>query len=398
MEWLTAILAFATTMLIFSMITSTFVETFHRLAGSRSFGLIKMLEHMYDHVIDTHMKDPQQPTSNEKVRRERREKFVKQMIMVRAPALSAVEMPDTAASLLSSRPVQMLLGFLKGLLFVIRSPGFLLNRVSYRAYALGVGQWRLLSYLPIVTFMERLATSPFSAVWKKKYASDPALGEQVLQDIGQKFELYGQEASVYFERKARLLAVPMAVFVAWTFYVHPYDLIQTYLQRPEIAAKVADLKDDLLEGGAQLKDVAQSEVDELLEKLQAVEAPIGWTDGKGGCVKYFKTVEWGCLFPLPNNRPDIVWLLIGGLLVGLGAPFWAKAVRRIAEVKDAPKNVAKILKPEVQPQAAQDQPLTPSATARSEAIQAFYVAVAAGQAQPTEPDSPTGANQQEGGE
>jgi len=390
MEWLTAILAFATTMLIFSIITTTLVETIHRLLGSRSFGLIRMLEYLYDDVIGRHISaDQETPEDDEELKKKQRRDFVERMILVRAPAWPVVEdgVETTAgdATVGSGNPLRRFLGFLRGI-------WFRWNGASRLAQRLGVDQRRLLSHLPVVTFMERLGSSAFVSVWKDKYASDPALGEQVLQDIGQKFELYGQEASIFFERKARTIAVLMAVFVAWTFYVHPYDLIQTYLQRPAIATKVADLSEELLE------QAKPAEREELLKLLQAADAPIGWTDGKGTCFEYFKTEEGGCVFPWPDSHKDIVWLLIGGLLVGLGAPFWAKAVRQIAEVKDAPKNVAKILKPEVQPQAAQDQRPTPSASARSEAIQAFYVAVAAGQVQPTEPDSPTGANQQEDGE
>ena len=391
MEWLTAILAFATTMLIFSMITSTLVETFHRLAGSRSFGLIRMLEYLYDDVIGRHMVLDQEETSEdtEKLKMKRRRDFVERMILVRAPAWPVVEQSagtngDNSA-VGEGNLFRKFLGFLRGL-------WFRWNGASRLAQKLGVDQQRLLSHLPVVTFMERLGSSAFVPAWKNKYASEPVLGEQVLQDIGQKFELYGQEASIFFERKARFIAILLAMIVAWTFYVHPYDLIQTYLQRPEVAAKVADLSEELLE------QAKPAERKELLKLLQTADAPIGWTDGKGTCIEYFKTEDGGCLFPLPNNRPDIVWLLVGGLLVGLGAPFWAQAVRQIAEVKDAPKNVAKILKPGAQPQAAQDQQPVPAVTARSEAIQAFYVAVAAGQAQPTEPATPTGTKQQEVGE
>ena len=431
MEWLTAILAFATTMLIFSMITSTLVETFHRLAGSRSFGLIKMLEYFYDDIIGKHLGDDQEGTSKEVKERKnkRRRDFVERMILVRAPAWPIIEVgagtnADDAAvgengggtnagdatvgedgagtrardavvregitgtSVSDTKvveggsvtnagnPFRQALGFLRDL-------WFRWNGASRLARDLGVDQRRLLSHLPVVTFMERLGSSAFTPVWNEKYAGDPKIGEQVLQDIGQKFELYGQEASVFFERKARRIAVFMALFVAWTFYVHPYDFIQTYLQRPEVAAKVADMNEELL------KDGTQSEVKELLAELQAVEAPVGWTADKGNC----KPLSEGffCWFYLPDNVTDAIWLLIGGLLVGLGAPFWAKAVRQIAEVRKAPAEVGKILRPETEPQTAQIPPASPTSAARSEAIAAFYVAVAGHAAR-------TGTKQQETGE
>ncbi|MEM9439022.1 MAG: hypothetical protein AAGA73_01105 [Pseudomonadota bacterium] len=390
MEWLTAILAFATTMLIFSMITTTFVETFHRLIGSRSFGLIRMLEYLYDDVIGKHMGVDQGTSedADELMKKQRRD-FVERMILVRAPAWPVVEgdaaSNSSGTTVSSGTPLRRFLGFLRGL-------WLRWNGASRLAQQLGVNQRRILSHLPLVTFMERLGSSAFASVWKNKYENEPALGEQVLQDIGQKFELYGQEASIFFERKARTIAVLIAMLVAWVFYVHPYDLIQTYLQRPEIAAKVADLSDELLE------QAKPAEREELIKLLQTADAPVGWTDGKVTCSRFFVTKDGGCVFPWPDNGADIIWLLIGGLLVGLGAPFWAKAVRQIAEVKDAPKNVAKILKPEEQPQTAEGQQPTPSAGTRSEAIEAFYVAVAAGQAQAVEPASPSGPSDEEIGE
>ncbi len=51
MQWLTAILAFATTMLIFSIVVSTLVETIHCLLKSRPKGLDEMLERFYAEVI-----------------------------------------------------------------------------------------------------------------------------------------------------------------------------------------------------------------------------------------------------------------------------------------------------------------------------------------------------------
>lgn len=388
MEWLTAILAFATTMLIFSMITSTLVETFHRVVGSRTFGLLRMLEYLYDDVIGKHLGDDQEGTSKEAKERKnkRRRDFIERMILVRAPAWPVIEesvvtngdgsavgedgagpnagdaaVGEGGTGTNGANLFRQVLGF-------IRDLWFRRNGASRLARDLGVDQRRLLSHLPVVTFMERLGSSAFTPVWNGKYAADPKIGEAVLQDIAQKFELYGQDASVFFERKARRIAVLTAMIAAWIFYVHPYDLIQTYLQRPEVAAKVADMNEELL------KDGTQSEVKELLAELQAVEAPVGWTAAKGSCKPFSDGA--GCWFYLPNTWSDFIWLLIGGLLVGLGAPFWAKAVRQIAEVRNAPVEIGKILKPETEPQTAQIPPASPTSAARSEAIAAFYVAVA----------------------
>lgn len=234
MQWLTAILAFATTMLIFAIIVSTIVETIHRFFGSRSFGLIIMLEYVYDDIIYHYL-------TKEDVEIQR-EDFVASMIKVRAPAIHNVNRQNSSDGVFGAEA-----GFFAAVTRPFGRAYLLLNGASKTAQKLGVSQWQLLSSLSVVTFMERLGSSAFSDVLERKYTEDPEKKDQLLKDIAQKFELYGQESTLYFGRKARTISVGVAMFVAWAFYVHPYDLIQTFLQKPEVAVKVADLHEDALD-------------------------------------------------------------------------------------------------------------------------------------------------------
>ncbi len=355
MQWLTAILAFATTMLIFSMIVSTLVETIHRFSGSRPFGLIKMLEHLYDEVLSPYL-----TRGNEEIRRRQ---FVDEMIRIRPANGATADQSDGAAGE-DTPPTSML------------------------------KSWNMLPHLPVEMFMERLGASNFSTALDKTFAEGSEEREQALKDIAQKFELYGQEAGIYFERKARSWSVAVALFVAWIFYVHPYELIHTYLAQPEVAAAVADLHDDALKQFEEIEDklgAAGAPVDgelseeilkelekarEELEPLQAAGAPIGWSDDKGKCFSDLwsqtdakaaggdqqqKSAK-ACWVYVPTERSDFIWLILGGLLVGLGAPFWAKAVRQITEVRNISENITRILKPEERTQANQGQPATTSDT------------------------------------
>ncbi len=367
MEWLAAVLAFATTMLVFSMITTTIVETIHRLLGSRTAGLIMMLEHIYDDVIGTYF------SNEEKLKQ--REQFIKRMILVRAPP--ALE--D---------------GFIAKLIRLIRNLWFRFNRASQTSHDLGVSQWRLLSHLSVESFMERLGASDFSGILAKRYADNPEQRDQVLKDIAQKFELYGQEAGIYFERKARTIAVSAAMIVAWIFYVHPYHLIQTYLQRPAVAVTVAELGEDLVEELDEIKkelpavvagDEPRNEIDELIsdvkEQLAPLEtngAPIGWSKETGSCWDPEK--EDLCWFNLPKANLDVFWLLLGGLLVGLGSPFWVSAVRQIAQIRNASAEIAKILKPEAQHGSARSQQMATPTVEKPLTTAAFEAAAAGVQA------------------
>jgi hypothetical protein len=62
----------------------------------------------------------------------------------------------------------------------------------------------------------------------------------VLKDVAQKFEAFGKEASVYFEGRARLLSVLVALALAFLAHVDAVDLFKTYLRDPNARAKVIE--------------------------------------------------------------------------------------------------------------------------------------------------------------
>ena len=62
----------------------------------------------------------------------------------------------------------------------------------------------------------------------------------MLKDVAQKFEAFGKEASVYFEGRARLLSVIVAMALAFLAHVDAVDLFKTYLRDPNARAKVIE--------------------------------------------------------------------------------------------------------------------------------------------------------------
>ena len=358
MQWLTAILAFATTMLIFSMIVSTLVETIHRFLGSRSVGLKTMLQAFFRDVIHPYYcgTDSSEAMTSET--------FVNEMMGLRGTTAEAPE----------SKPKDWF-------------------RQSFY----------LVTDLPVENFMERLGTSRFSAALDTAFKDKPEERERALKDIAQKFELYGQESGVHFERMARSWSLGVAFFVAWFFYVHPYDLLQTFLKQPDVAVKVAELNDEsiekaeetfreinekisgseVLQAAAEDDDTAEgSDQEELrmllteikggleeanskLEPLRNAGVPIGWLPSRTYCLlENFKGED--CWIKVPNNGIDFFWLIIGGLLVGLGAPFWAKAIRQITHLQGVSGSLTKILKPAQSSQTNQHQPAAPNESSVAE--------------------------------
>jgi hypothetical protein len=214
MALLNAALAFAITMLILSMVTSVFVETVQRFVGLRERGLRLMLGHLYDRVIKPYI-DSQGAAAAEE-----RNRFLDLMTVNRAPS-GAARLFRRAAGDLSRNDIEI--------------DGDLMSRV-----------WsgRRLAKLDVDGFMERLGASSYGDVIENAMeASGLPDPDEVLKDLSEKFEAFGREASGFFERRARLISILVAIAVAWFVYVNPHTLFSTYLTKPEVTEKVLAMQE-----------------------------------------------------------------------------------------------------------------------------------------------------------
>ena len=356
MTWLNAALAFAITMLILSMVTSVFVETIHRLIGLREKGLANMLGHFYDRVIDTHVRQAGETLETT------RQDFVDSMTINRGlPGVAGGSQVATGSD-------------------GTHADGSLMSRI-----------WsgRRLSRLGLDEFMSRLGSSPFGDALRGNIA---AMGEDTahaaLKDVAQKFEAFGHEAGVFFERRARLLSVLVALGVAWFACVNPYDLMRTYLSNEAVTKAVLDMQETVMAdyekvqkariaekqdlenkaadkavaaeaesakvpdnndleakaaAAAQELEAAKRSLDEAIaggeravKTLQEAGVPIGWTPERLAAAGFYKTTLLGINIPLPTrsvNLAVVFWLFAGGLLIGLGGPFWYDAVKSLTSIK-----------------------------------------------------------------
>ncbi len=356
MAVLSAALAFAITMLILSMVASVFVETLHRFIGLREKGLRNMIGHVYDRVV-TPLVDKQGGNAANF-----REAFIDLMTVNRAPAGQAKGSPKAAA-------------------FDFTSDGSSNER--------GLLSWiwggRRLARLGSGEFMSRLAGSDFgdhvSEAIKSAGLADP---DQALKDIAARFDQMGRESSVFFERRARLVSILAAMVVAWLMYVHPYELIKTYLDKPEVAEAVIAMQNQIMsqyekqveaeakaaaeaakkdavaetnleanpddkplqdEAAARQKDLdeavaardkAIAAMNEARQALLSAGVPIGWDDQRLADSGYFKDETLGLPWPDFSNPvwfKTTLWLVLGGLLVGLGGPFWYDAVKSLSSIR-----------------------------------------------------------------
>jgi hypothetical protein len=385
MQIISAALAFAITMLVLSMVVASLVETIHRLLGMRERGLYYLLGRFYDQVIGLY--EPNQPP-----RWESRTEFQDRMSELRAPvgltastgsariSYSLIDWGDQPAA--------------SGATIVQRAENFL--AALWRGVSAS-WRGRGLANLTSIEFMTRLGAHRLSDPIVQAAnpgggpppAPLPPEVDIVLQDVAQKFELYSGEAAVSFERRARTLSIAVAVIVAFLLHVNAAEIFRTFLRDPAVAAAVIAKQDEVMKAfeagrkererqvpavaanAAELPGLQQAakdieglkrEYEAMVARLKRAESelgglgvPVGWTDerwiglvgkpdrplcesegkpprevvGKDtacapGETRRIRGFGWGVFFGL----------LLGGLLVGLGGPFWYDTVSSLTSIRN----------------------------------------------------------------
>jgi hypothetical protein len=330
MQSLDAALAFAITMLVLAMVVTTLVETLHRIFGLREKGLALLLGNFYDRILTSR-------SAGASIGADDRRAFIDMMTINRGPVGRA---PMTA------------------LQRTLRVDA----RSEDRKFLNWIWSGRRLGALSLVTFMERLGSSEYGGrlVTQASAAGDRAV-EWMLKDVAQKFEAFGVEASEYFEGRARLLSVIVGFVLAFAINVNALALFETFMRRPDVTQAVIDrgsevtkkyeeLQKQVTDANAAIpaagaatapppgtgdaeaqrqveaaRDSVQraaNDVSASISELRSVGVPIGWT--KAAAADYRR-----------QPARTILGLVLGGLLIGLGAPFWYKAVQALSGVRGA---------------------------------------------------------------
>ena len=322
MDWIGASLAFATTMLALSIVVTSTVETIHRLFRLRERGLRLMLQHFYDATLAKHVERVMPGVQDV------RSKFLEMMTSNRAPAGE---------------------GLAEALVKKLAGDAPKTNLAKEMQFVSRIWNGRRLGALQIDDFMGRLGDSPVGDALASVATDVRSDVDAVLRDLAHKFDEFGRDTTVYFEARARLLAVIVALVLAWQGYVHPYQLFSTFLRHPEVAEKVNARTGQMIkafdERQAQLAltlqkvqteptetnaakvkeelEAVRSQMSETIDSLAKDGVPIGWSDARmtaagfthSGFLVYPK--RWDA-----NALTTVAWLLLGGILVGLGGPFW----------------------------------------------------------------------------
>jgi len=311
MQALDAALAFAITMLILAMVVTTLVETLHRLVGLREKGLAILLGNFYDRVLFSRSGGVLRGTDD-------RRAFIEMMTINRGPVGKAP---------ITGRPRSLSAD----------------STSEDRKFLNWIWSGRRLGSLSLMAFMERLGGSEYGAelVTQASNAGEKGI-EWVLKDVAQKFDAFGAEASEYFEARARLLSVIVGFVLAFAINVNAIALFETFMKRPDVTQAVIARGEsvtksyenlqkqvDALNASAQASSNeaarasvqrAADEAAAAVESLQSVGVPIGWNTQS---VADFRR----------TRLMSLLGLLLGGLLIGLGGPFWYKAVQTLTGVR-----------------------------------------------------------------
>ncbi len=200
----------------------------------------------------------------------------------------------------------------------------------------------------------------------------------VLTRLGSKYEEFGSAASTTFKRKLQLFSILVGVGLAIFMNVDGIRLFQAYLKNPETAQKVVaalkqpneeqpneaggkpakpgepnpattpnQSKSDAGETDEQKKLNAKiAKLDAQLQEIQMLKLPIGEIYFPH-CV-FAQSIEERADSPDELCRSKLktcdkafwkyipLWflkVLVTGLLIGLGAPFWYDVARRLAEIR-----------------------------------------------------------------
>ena len=311
MQALDAALAFAITMLILAMVVTTLVETLHRLFGLREKGLAILLGNFYDRILFSRSGGVLRAGDD-------RRAFIEMMTINRGPVGKAPMM-----ALQRSLNVDA--------------------QSEDRKFLNWIWGGRRLGSLSLTAFMERLGGSDYGAqlVTQASRAGDKGI-EWVLKDVAQKFDAFGVEASEYFESRARLLSVIVGFVLAFAINVNAIALFETFMKRPDVTQaiiargeSVTKSYENLQKQAAAVATSAQTATSEearasmqkaadeaaaAVESLQSVGVPIGWN---AQSLAEFRR----------STATALLGLFLGGLLIGLGGPFWYKAVQTLTGVR-----------------------------------------------------------------
>jgi hypothetical protein len=267
---------------------------------------------------------------------------------------------------------------------------------------------------------EKLSTEEFirrfarSRVGRELYLRTAGRVDNLIDSLCLRYKELSDAMSEYIKNSSSILSMAIGIIIALTINIEAYRLFNFYIQNPDVAEKVADnaaaYADAYEDAQQRLKDAlaaldrtraadsestaeARQEIEAIKNRLEAVPGDVSALQAEGIPIgldyfpfcRYRKAIKkegqdaYPCKDPDPRYRlmaprdsarslwPDYLWwiikVIITGVLIGLGGPFWYDAVRGLARA-------TQILRGRAEPQKAPTGSL-PGAKTPSNPVEIF---------------------------
>lgn len=300
-------LAFALTMLTLAVATSAITGIWQRMLRMRARGLRTMFQHLYSYGISSLLAKHHLDLPDAAVEAAR-QKFLADMTLSPAFYVKGDASEKDAGIRIIARDDWSSLKH--GLDHVSRDELFTRFRAS------DLGEW----------LQDQLG-------WESM--------EMLLKDAAARFDALGRAASEQFARRSRILTVIVGFALAFSLNIDSVHLLKSYLQSPQLRQQVIESTQRAGPVDTVQSSSAQADGESDLEAARAIRASLLQTFPVG--MEFYpycqsSTADVRCILKTESNQwlLNIRWLigvLVTGLMIGLGAPFWVQVVNTVLRVR-----------------------------------------------------------------
>ena len=178
-------------------------------------------------------------------------------------------------------------------------------------------------------------------------------------DLSRRFESYGSEVALWFQARAVVTSALAGLVLAFTVHVDAFVLIRTFSGNQEVTRAVIakwereqarfeqELSRPPAPGEPATPEALRQDLDKRLDAARKETAdlvrlgvPLGWrtdpisaknaTEPNGAL--WFEVPGVGAVYR-PASLAVWLGLIVGGLMIGLGAPFWYDLVKNLSNVR-----------------------------------------------------------------
>lgn len=315
MDWIEAALAFAVVMMLLSTAVTVIMEAAHNLLRIREKGLRRLVEGVYENVVVPRLPRLAGDASAAG--------FVETVTGARYLPVSDVAPPAEKTSWF---------GRVKRWF----------KHVVYRTV-----NATQLKELNTLEFVERLAETPAG---RRLFEESQRRGEVYLDtflgDLASKFEDFSRSSSEYFARRARLTSTMIAIALAFSINVSAVQVYEALLLDKDLRVALIDRGDEVgeqaLAAEQRLAKIAENtepaefdkaqfdkdveEIKSIVGSLTGSGLPIGWSSAPWNAKAWAGHNAWMQAFIVAGWALSV---LLAGLLVGLGGPFWFNVFKKL---------------------------------------------------------------------